>query len=445
MILWITAVVVAFGVGLMIGRLATRTDPALAERAHRSEAALEMAMRQAEGLRVDLRLTQQDAGESREQAAAQAAQLAEVRAQLDQERQAMRSATAQLKDTFQALAADALKGANDQFLAMAQGGLKSLVERSDGSLEQRQKAVADLVTPLREALTQLGAEQQRIAEARVREAATFSAELNGLRLQNDQLSSETAKLVNALRTPHVRGRWGEMQLRRTVDIAGMSPHCDFLEQASVQTPEGLRRPDMLVHLPGGREVVVDSKVPLIHYLEAIEATSETAKEEALKRHAQLVRSHVERLSEKRYWAAFDSAEFVVLFIPNDSFLAAACERDASLLEDASEARVVLATPTTFIALLRVIAVGWREERLAENAERIADLGRELHDRLVLFAGHINVIGENLGKTVLAYNSSVASLESRTLPQARRFRDLEAAGEKEIPELQIVEEVPRQLN
>jgi DNA recombination protein RmuC len=355
MILWITAVAVAFGVGLMIGRLATRADPALAERAHRSEAALEMAMRQAEGLRVDLRLSRQDSMEDREQAAAQAAQLAEVRTQLDQERQAMRSTTAQLKDTFQALAADALKGANDQFLAMAQGGLKSLVERSDGSLEQRQKAVAELVTPLREALTQLGAEQQRIAEARMREAATFSAELNGLRLQNDQLSSETAKLVNALRTPHVRGRWGEMQLRRTVDIAGMSPHCDFLEQASVQTPEGLRRPDMLVHLPGGREVVVDSKVPLIHYLEAIEATSETAKEEALKRHAQLVRSHVERLSEKRYWAAFDSAEFVVLFIPNDSFLAAACERDASLLEDASEARVVLATPTTF---LLVIGLFW---------------------------------------------------------------------------------------
>jgi DNA recombination protein RmuC len=269
--------------------------------------------------------------------------------------------------------------------------------------------------------------------------------MRGLRLQNDQLSTETAKLVNALRTPHVRGRWGEIQLRRTAEIAGMSPHCDFFEQASVQTPEGLRRPDMVVHLPGQREVVVDSKVPLMHYLEAIEATSDAAKEEALKRHAQLVRSHVQKLSEKRYWAAFDSAEFVVMFIPNDSFLAAAAERDERLLEDASEAKVVLATPTTFIALLRVIAVGWREERLAENAERIADLGRELHDRLVLFAGHINVIGENLGKTVLAYNSSVASLESRTLPQARRFRELEAAGEKEIPELKIVEEVPRQLN
>jgi len=319
------------------------------------------------------------------------------------------------------------------------------VERSDGSLEQRQKAVAELVTPLREALTQLGAEQQRISEARVREAATLSAELNGLRLQNDQLSGETSKLVNALRTPQVRGRWGEMQLRRTVEIAGMSPHCDFVEQSSVQTPEGLRRPDLVVHLPGGREVVVDSKVPLLHYLEAIEATTDAAKDAALQRHAQLVRSHVVRLSEKRYWAAFDTAEFVVMFIPNDSFLAAAAERDARLLEDASEARVVLATPTTFIALLRVIAVGWREERLAENAERIAELGRELHDRLVAFAGHINVIGENLGKTVLAYNSSVASLESRTLPQARRFRDLEAAGEKEIPELQIVEEVPRQLN
>jgi DNA recombination protein RmuC len=446
MVLWITVFAFALLLGLVIGRLtASRVDPGLAERAYRSEAALEIADRHAENLRVDLRISQQQAGESRELAAAQSAQLAEARTQLDQERQAMRTATAQLKDTFQALAADALKDANDQFLAMAQGGLKSLVERADGSLEHRQQAVADLVTPLREALTQLGTEQQRLAETRLRETATFSAEIQGLRLQNDQLSTETAKLVNALRTPHVRGRWGEMQLKRTAEIAGMSPHCDFAEQASVQTPEGLRRPDMVVHLPGGREVVVDSKVPLIHYLEAIEATSEADREQALQRHTQLVRSHVEKLSEKRYWAQFDSAEFVVLFIPNDSFLAAAAERDARLLEDASEARVVLATPTTFIALLRVIAVGWREERLAENAERIAALGRELHDRLVVFAEHVNEIGENLGKTVRAYNSSVASLESRALSAARRFRDLEAAGEKEISQLQVVEEVPRQLN
>jgi len=251
--------------------------------------------------------------------------------------------------------------------------------------------------------------------------------------------------VNALRTPHVRGRWGEMQLRRTVELAGMTAHCDYVEQASIQTPDGLRRPDMLVHLAGGRDIAVDSKVPLLHYLEAVEAETETARQQALQRHAQLVRSHVERLSEKRYWAQIDSAEFVVMFIPNDGFLAAAAECDPRLVEDACEAKVVLATPMTFIALLRAIAVGWREERIAENAERIAELGRELHDRLTGWFQHLVDLGENLGGAVQAYNRSVGSLQSRVLPQARRFRDLDAAGEREIPELAEVDEIPRALN
>lgn len=446
MILCVAVGCAAALVAFVLGRSLAAVPPAaLALRAMRAETALEIAHQNIELLRAEARELRADAGAARESAASQTAQLGEVRAQLDREREAIGEAGQQQRDTFQALAAEALKSANAQFLALAQGGLKSLVEKADGSLEQRQLAVAELVTPLREALAKLAAEQQRLSESRTKEAATLSAELLGLRAQNVQLSTETAKLVNALRAPQVRGRWGEIQLKRTAELAGMSEHCDFTEQTSVQGAEGLLRPDMVVNLPRGRQVIVDSKVPFTHYLEALESTSEAGREEALRKHALLVRAHVEKLSERRYWAEFRSAEFVVMFIPNDGFLAAAAERDPLLLEWSIELRVVLATPTTFIGLLRAIEAGWREERLAQNAERIAELGKELYDRLSTLSGNVAELGEGLKRTVRAYNRSVGSLESRVFPQARRFKELGAASEREIEEVLPIEELPRELN
>jgi DNA recombination protein RmuC len=415
------------------------------ERALRAETALDIAERELGRLRGELASLTGHASEVREAAAAQAAQLDEARAQLLRDREAAEQQAAQLRDTFQALAGDALKGATEQFQKMAEGGLKNLVEKSDGNAELRQKAVAELVAPLKEALGKLSEEQQRISESRAREAAMFSTEMQSFRLRSEQLSTETQRLTTALRAPQVRGRWGEIQLRRTVELAGMSEHCDFVEQATVRSDEGVLRPDLLIHLPRGREVVVDSKVPFTHYLEAIEAPTDEARSEALRRHAQLVRAHVGKLTEKRYWDQFDGADFVVMFLPNEGLLAAAVEHDRELFERAAESRVLLATPTSLIALLRVIAVGWREERLARNAEEIAELGRELYDRLGRLSEHFSEVGKWLGRTVRAYNESVGSYQTRVLSQARRFKELDAASERELEEPAILEDMPRELN
>jgi DNA recombination protein RmuC len=252
-------------------------------------------------------------------------------------------------------------------------------------------------------------------------------------------------LVNALRAPQVRGRWGEIQLRRVAELAGMSAHCDFAEQESARSEEGLRRPDMIVRLPAGRDVVVDSKVPLTHFLSALEATTDGERDAALAAHARLVRSHVEQLSSKEYWAKFGSAEFVVLFIPSDSLLSSAAERDPDLIEWALSKSVVLATPATLIALLKAIAYGWRQERLTENAERISRLGRELHGRLATLSDHFANMGQRLGSAVRAYNAALGSLESRVIASARRLEELDAGSEKKLAELGPIEDSPRELN
>jgi DNA recombination protein RmuC len=390
------------------------------------------------------RLLQENAALQAE-AAAQSARLAEARRAVEAERITLEDAREQLTHVFRALAAETLKGANEQFLTLAQRELKALSQRSDDQLSAREKGVADLIAPLREALAKLNEENQRMGELRASDNAALRAQLIGVAQSHQSLAAETAKLVNALRTPQVRGRWGEIQLRRVAELAGLSAHCDFFEQESARSDEGLRRPDMVVRLPGGREVVVDSKVPLVHYLEALEATTDVAREAALRAHTRLVRSHVERLACKDYWARFASADFVVLFIPSDTFLAAAAERDPDLVEWALGKGVVLSTPATLIALLKAVAYGWRQERLQENAERISRLGRELHGRLAVLSEHFAVTGQHLGRTVRAYNAALGSLESRVMSSARRLEELDAGSEKELPEMRAVDDVPRELN
>jgi DNA recombination protein RmuC len=379
------------------------------------------------------------------EAAAQSARLTEARRAVEAERVTLQDARQELTHVFRALAAETLQGANEQFLSLAQRELKALSQRSDDQLLAREKGVADLVAPLREALGKLSEENQRLGEIRASDNAALHAQLIGVAQSHQTLAAETTKLVNALRTPQVRGRWGEIQLRRVAELAGLSAECDFVEQQVARSDEGLHRPDMIVRLPAGRQVVVDSKVPLVHYLEALEATTEQAREAALRAHARLVRSHVERLSRKDYWARFASADFVVLFIPSDTFLGAAAERDPDLVEWALGKGVVLATPATLIALLKAIAFGWREERLQENAERISRLGRELHGRLAVLSEHFAVTGQHLGRTVRAYNAALGSLESRVMSSARRLEELDAGSEKDLPEMRPVDDVPRELN
>jgi DNA recombination protein RmuC len=253
------------------------------------------------------------------------------------------------------------------------------------------------------------------------------------------LRLEAGNLVRALRTPQVRGRWGEVQLKRVVELAGMAEHCDFTEQHSVDTAEGRLRPDLVVHLPGGRTVVVDAKAPLSAYLEAAEATDEVRRSALLADHARQVRDHMVALSRKSYWEQLGATpEFVVLFLPGESFFSAALEQDGSLIEMGAERRVVLATPTTLISLLKAVSYGWKQEAVADNAKRISDSGRELHKRVSDMAGHVAKVGKALSASVEAYNSFVGSLESRVLPAARRLRELDAAGPEVIAELAPVE-------
>ena len=356
----------------------------------------------------------------------------------------LKEAEAKLSDTFKSLAAEALAGNNAGFLTLAEEKFKALKEEASSDLEQRKSSIEALLQPLTQTLTTYQKETKELEDKRLREVSAVGEQLQQLASGQLRLQTETAKLVNALRSPQVRGRWGEIALRKTAELAGMSSHCDFIEQESVNTDTGRIRPDMVVKLPAGREVVVDSKVSLSAYLEALEAKTDEEREEALVRHAAQVKQHVNKLASKDYWEQFKSApEFVVLFIPNDSFLAAAAEKDPSLVEFALGKQIVIATPTTFIALLRAIAYGWRQEQVAEGAQRISALGQELSDRMGTLADHLIKVGGSLGKAVESYNSAVASLESRVLPSARKFKQLGVGGKKEIEELQVIEQQPRE--
>jgi len=352
-------------------------------------------------------------------------------------------AAGKMAETFQALADTALRTTQQTFLDSARSTLETVRVEMTGDMTQRQTAVETVVKPLADSLARLETQIRELESARQRAFGGIEQQLQTLVQSELDLQRETASLVTALRAPQVRGRWGEITLRRVAELAGMVERCDFVEQETYETETGRIRPDMIVKLPDGRTIIVDAKVPLTAYLDAVAATSEADRKNALMRHSQQVAKHVDQLSNKTYWQQFQPApEFVILFLPGDHFFSAALEYKPALVEDAARLKILVATPSTFIAILKGVAYGWRQEQLAENAEQIRELAAELFDRIVNLQTHFNDIGRSLGKSVESYNKCVGSLESRLYPSLRRIRELGATTAEEPPAPERIDVVPR---
>jgi DNA recombination protein RmuC len=401
----------------------------------------ELAVEKADLARLQQAYTEVVAGKARLESA-----LESERKTSNEKIELVTRASEELRNAFKAMASDALKSNNLSFLVLAKESLERFQTEARGDLENRQKAVVDLVAPVRDSLHKVDAQIQQLEVERGKAYSALHTQVQSLITTQKELQSETGNLVRALRTPTVRGRWGEIQLRRVVEIAGMLSYCDFTEQQSVTTETGRLRPDLVVKLPGGKNVVVDAKTPLQAFLDAFETTDEETRRACLANHARQVRDHMKTLAGKNYWEQFDpTPEFVVMFLPGETFFSAALEQDPGLIEQGVLNHVIPASPTTLIALLKAVAYGWNQEKLARNAQQISLLGKELHDRLRHLTAHITAVGTGLDRAVESYNKTVGSLESRVLVSARKFAELGASVAEDIPELEPIETTARALS
>jgi DNA recombination protein RmuC len=380
-------------------------------------------------------------------------ELAQLETRLVEERKAadeklglLDETQAKLSDAFKALSAEALKSNNESFLNLARATLEKFQDGARHDLDKRQSAIDQLMKPVRETLQKFETKIGDVEKARVEAYGGLTQQVKDLGLSQLNLRQETANLVRALGSPRVRGRWGELQLRRVVEVAGMLEHCDFVEQVHVATDDGALRPDLIVRMPGGKSLVIDAKTPMDAYLQALEAPTEPERRLKLAEHARNIRDHMKLLGAKSYWKQFQPApEFVVLFVPGESFFSAALENDPDLIDrQIDENHVIPASPTTLIALLRAAAYGWRQKALEENAQKISDLGRELFERIVTMVDHFNRVGSSLKSAVENYNKSAASLEVRVMVSARRLKELQVSTTKDLESIDPIEVIPRTL-
>lgn len=438
-------ILTGLGIGLLLGGLLVGLwgSGRLRAEAQRAEATAEELRQQVERQRTEAAAVRRELLETQQARTVAETRLAEATTQLADQKALLDHARVELVQAFQALSGEALKQNNEAFLKLAAVSFETLHAKAEGELAQRQQAIDSLVRPLHESLRRYDEQIRLIEQARQAAYGGLDQHLKALAESHQRLQQETGNLVKALRAPTVRGRWGEITLRRVAELAGMVDHCDFIEQAGVSGEEGRLRPDMVVQLPGDRQIVVDAKTVLAAYLDAHEAPDDAQRLQALRRHAEQVRSRLDELSLKAYWTQFERApEFVVLFLPGEQFLGAALDHDPRLIEEGFARGVVLATPATLIALLRAVAYGWRQEQLAAHAEEAGKLGKDLYERMAVLAEHLNDVGLALGKSVAAYNRAVGSLETRILPAARRFKELGVSSDKEIPVLEPAELIPR---